>query len=91
MICATAADLVEVFGAGILRLGLALRDERDEMVRAHRFLERDDGSLAAHEERDHEVREERQVPQRDEREHVRYGDGILVRHVSGASFHMGVC
>ena len=44
-------------GAGVLRLGLALRDERDEMVLAHRLLERLDRPLAADEQRHDEVRE----------------------------------
>jgi hypothetical protein len=85
------ADLVEVFRSRVLRLRLALRDQGDQMVLTHRLLEREDGLLATHEKGDHEVREEREVPQGDEREYLGNGDGGLVGHAGRASFHVGVC
>ena len=82
-----AADLVEVLGPGVLRLGLALRDERDEVVLAHRLLERLDRALAADEQRHDEVREQDEVPQRNQRQHL--GDARGSRRAvtcCGASF-----
>ena len=75
-----AADLVEVVAHRVLRVGLALCHQRDEVVLAHGLLEGGYRPLPADEERHDEVREEDEVPQRDEREDVR---NVLNRRVVG--------
>ena len=64
------ADLVDVLGAGVLCLGLALRGQRDEVALSHRLFERLDRSLPTDEQRHHEVGKQAQVPERDERQYV---------------------
>jgi len=61
-----AAYLVDLSGLGVLGLGRALSDERDEVILAHGFLKRVDRTFPAHEERHHKVGEKDQVAQRDE-------------------------
>ena len=56
------ADLVDVFGRGIVRLRLLLRGEHDLLVLTHRVFERLDRLLATDEERNDHVRENDDVP-----------------------------
>ena len=67
-----ASDFVQVPLAGVLDLRLLLRDERHEVVLAHGLLERRDGALAAHEQRHHKVGEDYEIPQRDQRQRMRW-------------------
>lgn len=63
-----AADIVHVlFGRLILRGGL-LRDEHDVLAAFHRHFEGLDRLRPAHEERDHHVRENDDIPQRQQQE-----------------------
>ena len=62
------ADLVDVLRAGLVDVGLRLRDEQDLAIAGHRLIERRDGPLAADEQRDHRVRIHDDVAQRQDRE-----------------------
>jgi hypothetical protein len=51
------------------------------MVLPHRLLERVDRALAAHEERNYQVREEYEVSERNQRKHIGDGTNVaLLRH-----------
>ena len=75
---ATVADAVEVVRLRIVDIGLLLRDQHDPLVGAHGDVERLDGFLAPHEQRDHHVRVDDDVPQRQHR-HVLEAGGVRGR------------
>ena len=79
------ADVVEVLRRGVVDVGLLLREQQDLLVDLHRLLEREDRALAADEQRDHHVRVDHHVAQRQDRQHVgRIGGlrgGFCSRHV----------
>ena len=85
-----APDLVQVLARGILRLCLALSDEGDHMILAHRLFERGDRTLPADEQRHDEVREQDQVPQRDQRQHVRDTGSLVLGHGRGPFGDCGI-
>jgi hypothetical protein len=75
------AHAVEVVGPGLVELAVALRHEEHQPVPGERVLERRDGSLAGHEERHHHVREDHELPEREQRQLL--GDleaGVRARH-----------
>ena len=65
-----APNGVDVVRARLLRLRHALGCERDEMPLAHRLFERLDRALTPDEERHHEIREQNQVSQWNQRQDV---------------------
>ncbi len=59
-----AADLVQVFGGGLILRRRFLGHEHDALARLHRSFQRLDGLRATHEQRDHHVRKHHHVAQR---------------------------
>ena len=62
------ADVVEVLRLRVVDRGAPLRGEEDLLVGGHGALDRGDRLLAADEERHHHVREDHDVPQRQQRQ-----------------------
>jgi len=76
-----AADLVDVFGSGIILAGGFLGHQHDALARFHRNLERADGARTADEQRDDHVREHHDVAQRQQGKVDRVGrQGLAGRH-----------
>ena len=73
--------LVEVLGAGIFLLRLALGDDADHLVVANGILDQGDGLLPAHGQREHSAGEEHAVSQRQDGEDRR--DVLLVDQARG--------
>ena len=73
-----AADRVEILGARVVLGRGLLRDEQDVLAGVHRDVERLDRLRAPDEQRDHHVREDDDVAQRQERQrgHVDRGGGF---------------
>ena len=67
------ADVVEILGGGLVLGGGLLRDQDDVLALLHRGLERLDGLRAAHEQRDHHVREHHHVAQGQQRQDAGFG------------------
>ena len=61
------ADPVQILALRIVDVGLLLRDQQDALVGLHGEIERDDGFLPADEQRDHHVRIDHHVAQRQHR------------------------
>ena len=66
---ADGADRVDVVRAGVVLAGVALRDQQYLLVVVHDVFEGADRFLAPDEERDDHVREDDDVPQRQDRKH----------------------
>ncbi len=62
------ADAVQVLQLRIVDVGLLLRDQQDALVGLHGHVERQDRLLAADEQRDHHVRIDHHVAQRQHRD-----------------------
>ena len=67
-------DAVQVLGRGRLRLGLALRHQRQEPVAAHDVVDEPDGPWLSDGEGDGRQREHDRVPERQDRERVGNGE-----------------
>jgi hypothetical protein len=79
------ADLVDIALGGLVLRRLALGAEHQAAVGAHRLFERTNRPRAPHEERHHHVREDDDVAQRQQRDHVpRFGALRPRRRVIGA-------
>ena len=74
------ADPVQILALRIVDVGLFLRDQQDALVGLHGEIERDDGFLAADEQRDHHVRINHYVAQRQYR-HAAERGGTTVRDI----------
>ena len=78
-----AADRVEILGRRIVLGGRFLRDEQDVLAGVHRDVERLDGFRAPDEQRDHHVREDHDVAQREQRQRSGVGgNGRFGGHAS---------
>lgn len=76
-----AADLVDVFGSGIILAGGFLGHQHDAFARFHRNLKRADGARAADEQRDDHVREHHDIAQWEQGQVDRVGrQGLAGRH-----------
>ena len=78
------ADRVEVAALGIVDVGLLLGDQQDLLVAPHGLVEGEDRLVAADEKRDHHVRVDHDVAQRQDRHAGGYGGtrglAFLFRH-----------
>ena len=63
-------DAVQILALRVVDVGLLLGDEKNALVRLHRKIERNDRLLPADEQRDHHVRIDHHVAQRQHRHAV---------------------